>query len=76
MKCFMCKEDLEEKKVNYFVDLENTIIIIKDVPAKVCKKCGEKFYEDDIAKNIEKIVNQLKELTVEVTVVRYKEKIA
>ena len=60
MKCFMCKEDLEEKKVNYFVDLENTIIIIKDVPAKVCKKCGEKFYEDDIAKNIEKIVNQLK----------------
>ena len=76
MECFMCKGELEKKKVNYVVDLEKTIIIIKDVPAKVCKKCGEKFYDDETAKNIEKIVNQLKELTVEVTVVKYKEKIA
>lgn len=27
MNCFMCKGDLEEKKVNYVVDLENTIIV-------------------------------------------------
>ena len=74
MECFMCKGELEKKKVNYFVDLENTIIIIKDVLAKVCKNCGEKLYDDETAKNIEKIVNQLKELTVEVTVVKYKEK--
>ena len=76
MECFMCKGDLEEKKVNYVVDLENTIIIIKDVPAKVCKKCGEKFYDDSTAKNIEKIVNKLKELTIEVTIVKYEEKTA
>ena len=74
MECFMCKGELEKKKVNYVVDLEKTIIIIKDVPAKVCKNCGEKLYDDETAKNIEKIVNQLKELTVEVTVVKYKEK--
>ena len=76
MECFMCKGELEKKKVNYVVDLEKTIIIIKDLPAKVCNNCGEKFYDDETAKNIEKIVNQLKELTVEVTVVKYKEKIA
>ena len=76
MECFMCKGDLEEKKVNYVVNLENTIIIIKDVPAKVCKKYGEKFYDDLTEKNIEKIVNKLKELTVEVTIVKYEEKIA
>ena len=35
MNCFMCKGNLEEKKVNYVVDLEDTIIIIKGVPAKV-----------------------------------------
>ena len=70
MECFMCKGELEKKKVNYVVDLEKTIIIIKDVPAKVCNNCGEKFYDDETAKNIEKIVNQLKELTVEVTVVK------
>ena len=76
MECFICKGELEEKKVNYVVDLDSTIIIVIDVPAKVCKKCGEKFYDDSTAKNIEKIVNQLKELTVEVSVVKYNEKIA
>lgn len=76
MECFMCKGDLEEKQVNYVVDLENTIIIVKDVPAKVCKKCGEQYFDDETTENIEKIVNQLKSLSVEVTIVSYKEKVA
>ena len=76
MKCLICKENLVDKKVNYFVDLENTIIIIKGVPAKVCTECGEKFYEDETAENIDRIVDKLKELSAEVTVVNYKEKVA
>ncbi len=32
MNCFMCKGNLEKKKVNYIVVLEDTIIIIKGVP--------------------------------------------
>ena len=76
MNCFMCKGILEKKEVNYVVDLEDTIIIIKKVPAKVCKQCGEQYFDDEIAENIEKIVNQLKELAAEVTIVNYKEKVA
>ena len=76
MECLKCKETLKEKKVNYMVDLENTIIIIKKVPAKVCTSCGEQYFDDETAENIEKIVNQLKELSVEVTVVTYKESVA
>lgn len=76
MNCFMCKGDLEEKKVNYVVDLESTIIIIKSVPAKVCTQCGEQYFEDETAENIEKIVNQLKQWRTEVTIVNYKEKVA
>lgn len=76
MNCFMCKGNLEEKKVNYVVDLENTIIIIKGVPAKVCTQCGEQYFDDETAENIEKIVNQLKQLATEVTIVNYKEKVA
>ena len=56
---------------NKFFDIASRQLV-----AKVCKNCGEKFYDDETAKNIEKIVNKLKELTVEVTVVKYKEKIA
>lgn len=76
MNCFMCKGDLKEKKVNYVVDLEKTIIIIKGVPAKVCTQCGEQYFDDEIAENVEKIVNQLKQLAAEVTIVNYQEKVA
>ena len=76
MKCFKCSGDLEEKKVNYVVDLDTTIIIIKNVPAKVCKQCSEQYFDDETSKNIEKIVNQLKQLSIEVTVVNYGEKVA
>ena len=72
----LCKGNLEEKRVNYVVDLENTIIIIKGVPAKVCTQCGEQYFDDETAENIEKIVNQLKQLATEVTIVNYKEKVA
>lgn len=76
MDCFMCKGNLEEKKVNYVVDLEYTIIIIKGVPARVCTQCGEQYFDDETAENIEKITNQLKQLATEITVVNYRKKAA
>ena len=76
MNCFMCKGMLEEKKVNYMVDLENTIIIIKGVPAKVCNQCKEQYFDDETSENIEKIVNKLKDLSTEITVINYKESVA
>jgi YgiT-type zinc finger domain-containing protein len=72
----MCKGELIEKKVNYMVDLEKTIIIIKDVPAKVCDQCGEQYFDDETSQNIEKIVNKLKDLSTEVTIINYKENVA
>ena len=76
MNCFMCKGNLEMKKVNYIVDLGNTIIIVKEVPAKVCTQCGEQFFEDNIAENIERIVNDLKKIATEIAVVNYMDKVA
>lgn len=76
MKCFKCNGELIEKNVNYVVNLENTIIIIKAVPAKVCSECGEQYFDDKTSENIEKIINQLKLLSTEVSVVNYKESVA
>ena len=76
MNCFMCKGEVTDKKVNYMVDLESTIIIIKDVPAKVCTQCGEQYFEDKTSENIENIVNKLKDLSTEVTIINYKDNVA
>lgn len=76
MSCFKCKGNVKEKEVNYTVDLENTIIIIKGVPARVCTQCGEQYFSDETAENIEKIVKNLKKLSTEVTIINYKEGVA
>ena len=76
MECFMCKGELIEKKVNYMVDLKKTIIIIKGVPAKVCSECGEQYFDDETSQNIESIVNKLKDLSTEITIINYKENVA
>ena len=76
MDCFVCKGEVIEKKVNYMVDLENTIIIIKGVPAKVCTECGEQYFDDKTSENIENIVNKLKDLSTEVTIINYKDNVA
>ena len=35
MNCFKCDGELKDKKINYVVDMDDTIIIIKKVPAKI-----------------------------------------
>ena len=76
MNCFMCKGELKNEKVNYVVDLKETIIIIKGVPAKVCTQCGEQYFDDETTENIEKIVNQLKKLSTEISIVNYEKNVA
>ena len=63
MNCFKCKGEL-------------TIIIIKGVPAKVCVQCGEQYFDDETSENIESIVNKLKDLSTEVTIINYKGNVA
>lgn len=76
MKCFMCKGETEKKLVNYLVDIDNTIIIIKEVPANVCKQCGERYFDNDVMKNIEKIIDEVKKVSIEISIVNYNEKTA
>ena len=67
MNCFMCKGELKNEK--------ETIIIIKGVPAKVCTQCGEQYFDDETTENIEKIVNQLKKLSTEISIVNYEKNV-
>jgi len=72
MNCFKCGIELKDHKINYDIGL----IIIKGVPAKVCNQCKEQYFDDETSENIEKIVNKLKDLSTEITVINYKESVA
>lgn len=73
MNCVLCKGDLVQGRVNHIVDLDGHIVIIKGVPANVCKQCGEYFLENDIALKVEKIIEETKKNKAEILVVNYSE---
>ena len=74
MSCFMCKGSLEEKKTTFMVEIGEHIIIIKDVPSFVGSPCGDTTYSDEVAHMLEQIVNSLRKVPTEMSVVNYKSK--
>lgn len=74
--CFMCKGSMKKKNTTFMVELDNTIIIIKNVPSLVCEQCGEVVYDDDVAKQLEILVNTVRNTITEITVINYTEKVA
>lgn len=76
MNCFMCKGKLEEKNTTFMVELDNCIIIIKNVPSLVCEKCGEVSYSNEVSKQLEKLVNAVRNSITEITIINYSEKVA
>jgi YgiT-type zinc finger domain-containing protein len=71
MICPICKGNMEEDSVNFPVDLKTRFVLIKGVPALVCEQCGEFFIDDKIHIQIEHIIKKVKELNVELEVVKF-----
>lgn len=63
MKCVFCKGDLSSlKPMKHVADFEDTIIIFRNVPTRVCTQCGEKFYDTDVAQKIENVSDKYKDI--------------
>lgn len=72
--CMFCKCDtVTSSFTTHVVNYNGTIIVIKNVPCEECVQCGEKFYTDDIAEKIEKLVNLAKQMMQEIAVLDYSE---
>ena len=52
----MYKETMVEKKVTYVLELDNKVIIIENVPARVCLETGEKFFSPETVEKIQETV--------------------
>ena len=76
MTCFLCKGDMEQKLKTHAVTLDKCVIIVKNVPALICKQCGEAYFDDVVMKNIEIIIDKLENLIKEVAIVDYADDVA
>jgi YgiT-type zinc finger domain-containing protein len=77
MICFMCKGTVHEGFSTFTADMGNCIVIVKNVPSRVCGQCGEASYSDDVAQRLEQIVHSLMStVSAEIAVVSYTEQAA
>lgn len=71
MKCFMCKGNLIDKPTTFLTDLGECIVIIKNVPSQVCTQCGEISYSNEVATELEKIIQLIRHSATEIAVINY-----
>ena len=57
MKCLLCKGEMERRAVAYTVDRKGYHLFIEKIPAYVCSRCGERYFEE---KEVAAIQNMLK----------------
>lgn len=70
--CMFCKCDsVKASLTTHVVNYNGAIIVIKNVPCEECEQCGEKYYTDDVAEKIEKLVDLAKQMMQEIAVLDY-----
>ena len=70
--CMYCKcKTTIPSFTTHVVNYKNCIIIIKNVPCEECEQCGEKYYSNEVAKQLENLVNNAKQLMQEIAIIDY-----
>lgn len=67
--CALCGGQKKDGFTTFTVDLKDTLVVIRNVPATVCSLCGNEWLKDDTAEAIERIVDDARRhhRSVEVT---------
>jgi YgiT-type zinc finger domain-containing protein len=55
-RCTFCKGTLQEGKTEFIARVGDEIIVIRDVPAYVCDRCGEAYYSAEISRKIDAVM--------------------
>ncbi len=57
--CYFCSRGiLEEKRVRVDFRWGDQLVIIENVPAKVCNECGERYYAAKVVRQMEQIAKE------------------
>jgi len=73
-ECPVCGGIIEKGKTTYTVDMDSGLVVVRNVPARVCSQCGEEWIPPEIAKNLERIVSQAREKGAEIEILSYESK--
>jgi YgiT-type zinc finger domain-containing protein len=74
-ECYFCRGRLVQQNVKVDFRWGRRLKIIEGVPAKVCQQCGERYFQADVYKGMEKLAASRKKPSARLTVdvLRFKE---
>lgn len=75
-RCYFCNGKLESKPATIPFVKNDTVVVIKNVPAQVCTQCGEAIMNSSIARNVDILLKQVYRLNSQVSVIGYAEALA
>ena len=55
MKCVFCGGKAEKKRVTFSYNEDSKYLLVENVPAEVCSKCGEKTYSPEVTDELLRI---------------------
>jgi len=72
MKCVICKTgETEESQTTVTLQREETVVVVKGVPAQVCQECGEYYLSEEVTRRVHEQGEAAVKRHAEVEVVRY-----
>lgn len=54
-RCPFCQGDLDRKTITYPTEREGRVVVIDNVPAFVCRQCGEIALEPEVVERLQQI---------------------
>jgi YgiT-type zinc finger domain-containing protein len=57
MTCEFCGDEIVERKVRRLHWHNKQLYIVENVPAQVCKTCGERFYHAQVLDEIDRLLD-------------------
>ena len=56
--CPLCGGEKQPGTTTFVVDLKTGVVVVRDVPAFVCAKCGDAWIDDPVAARLESFVEE------------------
>lgn len=69
--CPFCQRVKTDSKTTFTVDFITGLVVVRDVPAKVCVQCGEEWINNDVASKLEEIVAIAKKQNQEIFIAKF-----
>lgn len=72
MKCVICKTGhTHPGTATVTLQRDNSVVVIRDVPAEICEDCGEYYLSEPVAKRVYSDADATVQRHVEVEILRY-----